>query len=58
MSRRKEFVSIKYGSEKIPKQNHLLLVNLQNFTNNFNGATVVQLGFQSFVKFDQVVYNR
>ena len=35
MSRREEFVSIKYGSEKIPKQNHLLLVNLKELYEQF-----------------------
>ena len=58
MSRRKEFVSIKYGSEKIPKQNHLLLVNLKKLYEQFQRNTMVQLGFQSFVNFDQTVCNR
>ena len=35
MSRCEEFVSIKYGSEKIPKQNYLLLVNLKELYEQF-----------------------
>ena len=48
MSRREEFVSIKYGSEKIPKQNHLLLVNLKELYEQFQRNNSGSIGFSKF----------
>ena len=45
MSRREEFVSIKYGSEKIPKQNYLLLVNLNELYEQFQRNNSGSIGF-------------
>ena len=47
MSRRKEFVSIKYGSEKIPQQNHLL-VNLKELYEQFQWNNSGSIGFSKF----------
>ena len=48
MSRRKEFVSIKYGSEEIPKRNHLLLVNLKELYEQFQRNNSGSIGFSKF----------
>ena len=48
MSRRKEFVSIQDGSEKIPKQNHLLLVNLKELYEQFQRNNSGLIGFSKF----------